>query len=424
MKAINKRKYGYPFLLFLCIGLLFIILLFQRQVSQESQDISEDNLVMLENGIEGKAVFIRDNNIWYSEDGVERQIKNAIQDEIYENPLISPDGNLVGYLRYNFNLRTNTLFISDNLGQDLFEVANTEGFLHYTWTNDSKSVCYSVRQKGSYSNFVLQCENLFDKTKSQELFYEDLGGCGGGGSDPSDHLAAGENIIGMGSSPMVLEISSDNAFIKFTKRCQGDGGIFSRLNKEVINISELGSNGKFSPDGKSIAFEKNGEIFVFDITNNQELMRFKVESENELYAPMWGQDGNSIYFSSEKSVEVLDIESGFSDNSSFFSGFRASVNISTLWIGDLTTGVVTKLKDYDSHNVKALSELNGNLIVVEVENPSELYEYLLRYGTYEDSEDFEPKVNVSKLNLQESLADNEKYQMIGQDMKQISYVHE
>lgn len=355
----------------------------------------------------GKLAFIRGDNVWISNNGAEKQLTtDAIPTEIpywtglpklwYSNPQISLDGRKIAYLK-NTNTDARTLVVSDVDGKNTKQLANDVEWTMpiIRWSSDSQQIYYP--SSGGMESIIVRGVNVNTGQKQEYGQFAMGSGCGGGSSDPADHVSAGENIISVGGGVQIFALSPQNNFIVHTILCTGSGlGILDLSTKQDKKIDDKVMRAAISPDGKSIAAISGNSVVVFDNSGNV-LKTYQTSDTPQIL--LWDTDGKTIYYSSSKLVRNLDFDDKLALDILGSSPTSYRVNSATLWKIILDSGKSEKITDFDAHNIKPVFVANKKLLVVIVENATSLYDYINKNKTKDNMVQYYPKVKLAEVNL-------------------------
>jgi len=355
----------------------------------------------------GKLAFIKNDNLWLSNNGVEKQLTtDAIPTEIpywtglpklwYSNPQISPDGRKVAYLK-NTNTDARSLVVSDIDGNNVKQLADDVEWTMplIQWSNDSQQIYYP--SSGGRESIIVRGINVATGQKQEYGQFAMGSGCGGGSSDPADHVSAGENIISVGGGVQIFDLSPQNNFIVHTILCTGSGlGILDLSTKQDKKIDDKSMRAAISPDGKIIAAISGNGIVIFDDSGNV-LKTYQTSDTPQVL--LWDTDGKIIYYSSSKLVKNLDLDDKLALDILGSSPTSYRVNSATLWKLSLDSGKSEKIIDFDAHNIKPIFVTNQKLLVIVVENATALYDYINKYKTKDNMVKYYPKVKLVEVNL-------------------------
>lgn len=355
--------------------------------------------------LSGKLAFISDDNLWFMNNGSLKQITlDAISAKIpywsglpklwYSNPQISPDGNKMAFLK---NTDSRTLMVIDIDGKNVKEIANDVEWTMpiIQWSKDSKQVYYP--SSAGMDLIVVKSVDVITKNKSEYGQFVMGSGCGGGSSDPADHVSANENIISVGGGVQVFSISPQNDYIVHTILCTGNGlGILDLSTKQDKKIDDKATKAVISPDGKNIAAISEKNIIIFDTMGK---ILKTVQTPEIPLVLSWDTDGKTIYYSSSTLLKSLDFDDELALDVLGSSPASYRVNKSTLWSLSLNDGKNEKIMDFDAHNIKPIFVSNQRMFVVIVENSTALFDYINQQKTRDGSLDYYPKAVLKELNL-------------------------
>jgi len=358
--------------------------------------------------IVGKLAFIRGDNLWFAKDGIEKQLTtDAIPTEIpywtglpklwYSNPQISPDGTKIAYLK-NTSTDSRMLVISDIEGKNIKALTNDVEWTMpiVQWSKDSQQIYYP--SSGGMGIIIVRSVNISTGQKQEYGQFAMGSGCGGGSSDPADHVSAGENITNVGGGVQIFNISPQNNFIVHTTDCTGNGlGILDLSNKQEKKLDNKAMRAVVSPDGNSIAAISDTNIVIF-AANTGTVEKTYPTQANPLVL-LWGADGKTLYYSSSKLLKDLNFDDKLALDIFGESPVSYRVNTSTLWKLSLDNGKSEKITDFDAHNIKPIFSSDKKLLVVVVENATSLYDYINQQKTEKNMVAYYPKVKLAEVNL-------------------------
>jgi len=400
--------------------------------------IATESSFLVNGQITGKLAFIRDDNLWSSNNGIENQITtDAISTEIpgrtglpelyYSNPQISPDGKKIAYFK---NKKVNVgmviesigpIVISNIDGENKKEIVNDseEARKLLQWSDDSQQIYYlSLVGRDSLMNDILKVKSVNVATGQKQEYGQFIltTGCGGARPDPADHLSSSENIEPFGGGLAIFGLSPKNDYLLHSISCGGTGlGILDLSIKKDRKLDDKAMNAVISSDNNRIATVSDKNIVIFEANTNMIKKTYPTQ-ENPLVL-LWGSDGKTIYYSTSKVVEELNFEDGlYLDNSGDPYSYPFNVRQAAIWKLSLDDGKSEKIIDFDAHNVKPIFSTDKKLFVVIVENSNSLYNYITQYKTKKDIVKYYPKVAIADVNL-----NNLSYSIIASNVQQSSY---
>ena len=359
--------------------------------------------------------FIRNDNLWVSTNGSEKQLTNdAVPTEIpfwtglpavwYSNPQISLDGSSVAFLR-NVNTNSRQLYVSSIEGIKMRKLVDDASWTFHTiqWSKDNKQLFYiselpnQVDQEGR-GLLKVKAININTGIIHEYGQFAVRSGCGGASSDIADHLVAGENIKGVGGGVMIFNLSSDNQYIVHSISCTGSGsGVLNLGTKQDTTINDKAKNGAISPDGKKLAYTKNKSISIMELSSGKILNTYTT-SEIPVVI-LWSPDAENIYYSSDKLVNELKLDDKVGMTAWGSSSILYRVNLSSLWILSFNSQKDKKIADLDAHAVKPLYLTGGKLIFVSVENATQLFKKTDQSTSKKDLVKYYPQVSLQAVDL-------------------------
>lgn len=355
----------------------------------------------------GKLAFIRNNNLWLLNNGVEKQLTidafsretlywNRLPKLWYSNPQISPNGRKIAYLK-NTDTNTRLLVVSDIDGKNVKQLVDDVEWTipRIQWSSDNQQIYYP--SSGGMESIIVKSVNVVTGQKQEYGEFAMGSGCGGGSSDPADYVSAKENIISIGGGVQIFDLSPQNNFIIHTILCTGSGlGILDLSTKQDKKIDDKAMRAVISPDGKSIAAVSENSVVVFDYNGNL-LKTYHTLDTPEIL--LWDMDGKTIYYSSSKLVKNLEFDDKLALDILGSSPTSYRVNTATLWKLILDSGESEKIIDFNAHNIKPFFVADQKLLVIVVENATALYDYVNKYKTKDDIVEYYPKVKLAEVNL-------------------------
>lgn len=358
--------------------------------------------------LSGRLTFIRDDNLWVHQNGVEKQLTtDAIPTEIpywtglpklwYSNPQLSLDGTKLAYLK-NTNTRARTLIVFDSESQSAHQIVDDVEWAMpiIQWSNDSQKIYYLSPQSGETK--IVRSVNLTTGEKQDHGQFTLTSECGGGSPDVADHLSAGENITGIGSGVQIFELSPQNNYIVHTTACTGSGlGILDLPTQQERELDREARGAAISPDGLRIAAISGDEIVIYEASSGKIQKSFPTPEEPLVL--LWQAEGKTVLYSTSTLVKELEFETevAFEYIGSAPAGYRA--NRSTLWAMSIDTGESERITDFDAHSLKPIFATSEKVLVVVVENAYTLFDYISQQRPKENMVAYYPKVNIAEVDL-------------------------
>jgi len=414
----QKSKLNYwmiaTIVLLIVVVIISVVFVSMLKVNKSSQvgsnnptpttSLNSESSLLTNGQLNGKLAFIREDNLWLLNNGVEKQLTtDAIPTEIpywtglpklwYSNPQISPDGTKITYLK-NTNTDARTLVVSDIDGKNVKQLANDAEWTMpiVQWSNDSQQIYYP--SSGGTGTIIVKSANVVTGQKQKYGQFAMGGDCGGGSSDPADHVSLGENIPSVVGGVQIFSLSPQNNFIVHTILCTGSGlGILDLSTKQDKKLDDKAMIAAISLDGSSIAAISGSSIVIFDTTTGKLQKTYPV-SENPLVL-LWDADGKTIYYSSSKLLKNIDFDDKLALDILDSSPTSYRVNTSTLWRLPLDSGKNEKIVDFEAHSIKPIFVANQKILVIVVENATALFEYI----TKDNMVKYFPKVKLSEVDL-------------------------
>ncbi len=233
--------------------------------------------------IKGKIIFQSDldgdNEIYMvSMDGVKKLTDNTWQDEY---PVWSPDRKKIAF---SSNAKGNyDIFIMDADGSNIEQITSSSNKEETpAWFPDNKTIAYTKNMGGAFRS-------------RDYIFMIDI------------HTKRNKKIItDYNRTHIIPWISPDSSLVTFTgKRTLGwDVALYDFERKEAEFLEEGGKScrGRFSPDGKKIAYvsskaDGKGDIWLMNPDGSQKTRLTKRDDTYD-YFPSWSPDGKFIVFNS------------------------------------------------------------------------------------------------------------------------------
>src|SRR3972149_2953415 len=217
----------------------------------------------------------------------------------YRHPVWSPDSQRIAYTRYEDSdhpraekLNTGEIFVMDVLTRQTRQLTyNDAEDYNPTWSHDGLRVAY-IRKE---TIFDPQSQSLVF-TNSLRIVNSDGSGdveifvCSAGCEVPSwspdgDRIAFSMSLTWLTPEPGDKELPSEI----YTVNVDGTGLT------QITQSSESAFRPRWSPDGRSIVFERSGRIWIFDFQSKSE-RALDLKDIKEARDPTWSSDQSHIVF--------------------------------------------------------------------------------------------------------------------------------
>lgn len=372
--------------------------------------------------LQGKLAFIRNNNLWISINGVESQLTSdaiGLPEFWYSNPQISPDGTKIAYLK-NMGTDARTLIASDVDGGNIRQLAIDVAWVPPTmeWSNDSQKIYYPVSNGFDVTTGLeTMAVKSINPTTGELQEYGQFGvrtGCGGGSSDPADHISNHENILNSTGGGYVFVLSPQNNYILHATICHNVGlGVLDLSTKRDRTLNDNVKGAVISPDGSRIATISDNNIIIINISNGNVESTFPTTEEPQ--ALLWNADGKEILYSTSTLANTVTIDDNVALDLFGSSPTSFKLNVSTLWIVPLESGQSTKIIEIEAHDLKPIFTNGQKVLFVTVENANKLFDYV-NQGNQENLTEYYPTANILEVDLTNSSSN-----LITSNTKQASF---
>ena len=351
--------------------------------------------------LQGKLVFIRNNNLWISINGVESQLTNdaiGLPELWYSNPQISPDGTKIAYLK-NLGYDARILVVSDIDGRNARQIPNVTWV---EWSNDSQNIYYPVSNgfdvTTGLETITVKSINLATDELQEYGNYGVMQGCGGGSSDPAYHISSNENIIGtLGFH--VFGLSPQNNYIIHSTICSSGLGLLDLSTKQDRRLDDNFRGAVISPDGSNIATVSNNSIIIFNVITGSVENTFSTSETPR--ALLWNADGKEVLYSTSRLANTLTLDDNIALDLFGSAPTLFNLNVSTLWMVSLESGQSTKIVEIESHDLKPIFANDQKVLVVMVENANKLFDYVIQ-GNRENLAEYYPTANILEVDMNNS----------------------
>jgi Tol biopolymer transport system component len=353
--------------------------------------------------LQGTLAFIRNNNLWINFNGVESQLTNdaiGLPELWYSNPQISPDGTKIAYLKNSsYDARTLMVYDIDSKITNQFANATARTLPEMVWSNDNQKIYYPV-------------SNGFDMTtgletmavKSIDLTTGELqgngqfgvrGGCGGGSSDPADHLSSRENFLSA-IGGYVFDLSSQNDYILHATICTSGLGMLDLSTKQDRTLDDNFRGATISPDGSRIATGSNNGITIFNVITGSVENTFSTSETPRTF--LWNVNGKELLYSTSRLGNTLTLDDNVALDLFGSSPTSFNLNVSTLWMLSLESGESRKIIEIEAHDLKPIFTNGQKALVVVIENANKLFDYITQ-GNRENLNEYYPTSNIIEVDL-------------------------
>lgn len=330
-------------------------------------------------------VFIRGNNVWLRGGGEDQQVtsdgtpddpKNGLPSVYYRNPVLSPDGRTVAVIRSTRNnTETRALRIIPLLSPGSVQTLSESvewSMDSVRWNHDGTGIYFVSGTTGAYDTKKLDLVTLSNKTVTELGTFTVQSGCGGGSSDPSDHLTWAENINGW---PVTFTLSSDGSYIVHNTSCTGHGlAYFDLTTKKDVPLDDKNVGAVFAANGKTFASYTASTISVYDSATKK--LQHKYDTLGQVSALLYGPDGQTIYYTTSKETKSYTLDGDEALQVMGFSPLEIRENQTTLYGLDTTSGISSVIAAFDAHAARPFStNTQGNVVSLAlVENATGFYD--------------------------------------------------
>jgi hypothetical protein len=357
-------------------------------------------------------VYIRDNNVWVTKggkelqltmDGAKTQFAAGLPAVFYMNPVFSPDGTMVAFVRsVSTDTEVRSLYtarIDDPKSVKQIAADVDWSVDRVTWRPDGKAIYYATAKERFSDTKVMNVITLGDATKQMLGTFTFGSGCGGGSSDPADHLLWAENINGW---PLVFTVSPDGTYILRSSNCTGRGlSVFDIGKKSDSPLDEKGWQPVYFVGGKRLGFISGTAIKLIDAATLAPIS--SITPKEQPVSFMMSPDGNTAYAFSAKHIRTLTLSEDQSMNAIGMSPAEFNETSLSLTSIAIATGTELPLTSYVEHGIRPLYiGSHNNLVAAVVDNSTELYDFFIKHpAASADAATHFPKVNILSLDLRE-----------------------
>ena len=278
------ERYGkFVFILLVCSSLLCMCTGENGNTDESYKETAVQKFFHPEIDFKGKIIFQSDfdgdNEIYMiSMKGMKKLTDNAWQDEY---PVWSPDGKKIAF---SANPDGNyDIFTMNADGSDIQQITtSSRNEITPAWFPDNETIAYTMNMGGAFRNkdFLFKID-IYSK-RTQRIIQD------------------------YNRKHIVPWVSPDASLLTFTgKRTMGwDVALYDLKTKQATFLEESGKScrGRFSPDGKKIAYvcslaDGKGDVWIMNPDGSQK-NRLTKRDDTYDYFPSWSPDGKFIVFNS------------------------------------------------------------------------------------------------------------------------------
>jgi Tol biopolymer transport system component len=220
--------------------------------------------------------------------------------DLYNQPVLSPDGTKVAVVRPDLDKESNDLWILDVASARRTQLTTSEsreGANSPTWSPDGRQVAYVALRKGFFS-----------------IYRKNADGTGA------------EELIHQGSFPITLtDWSHDGQYLSYFAADLAGAGLYSlplngdRKPIEVLRSKFQNTGPRLSPDNKFMAFVSNssGRTEVYVVPFNPKAaageapMPIQISDQGGTGMTFWRKDGKELfYLAADRSVMSVEVGTG------------------------------------------------------------------------------------------------------------------
>jgi Tol biopolymer transport system component/DNA-binding winged helix-turn-helix (wHTH) protein len=280
-----------------------------------------------------------------------------------ENPVISPDGNTVAFVRVSTSRVSDIFTVPFRGGRARRLTFEGRRIGQLVWSRDGQSIIFASHRQGVSGNRIwkisakggpIEAETdpllatispeqrplstvsrdgrriayVDERADKFAIFRAHL-------SSPGGKVLSQERLIESAKEIGAPQLSADGKHIAFVSSLSGATNIWSSDadGHNAVQLTafsgELAGTPRWSPDGKWIVFDRrpvdHAQIYVIDAEGRN--MHATTEGEYENNVPTWSRDGKSIYFSSNRTGRMelwkQDLGSGVAAQITQHGGFSA-----------------------------------------------------------------------------------------------------
>jgi len=278
------ENYGkFVFILLICLSLLCMCSVENGNTDEIYEETAAQKFFHPEIDFKGEIIFQSDfdgdNEIYMiSMKGMKKLTDNAWQDEY---PVWSPDGKKIAF---SANPDGNyDIFTMNADGSDIQQITtSSRKEITPAWFPDNETIAYTKNMGGAFRNKDFLFKIDIHSKRTQRLIQD------------------------YNRKHIVPWISPDASLITFTgKRTLGwDVALYDLKTKQSAFLEESGKScrGRFSPDGKKIAYvcslaDGKGDVWLMNPDGSQKTRLTKRDDTYD-YFPSWSPDGKFIVFNS------------------------------------------------------------------------------------------------------------------------------
>lgn len=359
-------------------------------------------------------VFIRNNNVWIktskeekqlTEDGVATDPTRGLPAVYYRKPVLSPDKSFVAYIRST----------GDATDKRSLEVASVASPIirkkispevdwaldSIAWKRDSSGIYFVSQSQTDYDTKYINLAMIASGVTSKIGSFGVQSGCGGGSSDPADHLTWKENISGW---PVTFTLSPDETYIVHNSNCTGRGlSIFdlTRTTDHVLDTKNTGAS--FAGNGKVFASYSGNSITIFDARTKTALKSFT--AAGPVSSILFSPDGQAIFYTITERIKTVTVDDENIGEVLGFSPAEFAIKKTILHNLTLATGISSAIAAFDAHDARPMMmrSKDQEILLAVIDNATALYTYLTTQQSKADVTAQFPTVSIVSVHIKNGI---------------------